>query len=89
MAARALIAALAVALIWVHSAHAAPSRLKGLTALSKELSARIAPEDSPIELDRYMPADGLDDLVGKPQRRGCCLVVIEGKPAGALGRSQL
>ena len=40
------------------------ARLKGLTALSKELSARIAPEDGPIELDRYMPADGLDDLVG-------------------------
>lgn len=42
----------------------AAARLKGLAALSKELSARIAPEDGPIELDRYMPADGLDDLVG-------------------------
>jgi hypothetical protein len=40
------------------------ARLKGLTALSMELSARIAPEDGPVELDRYMPADGLDDLVG-------------------------
>jgi hypothetical protein len=45
-------------------AGAAGSRLKGLSALSKELSARIAPEDGPIELDRFMPADGLDDLVG-------------------------
>jgi hypothetical protein len=45
-------------------AGAAGARLKGLSALSKELSARIAPEDGPIELDRYMPADGLDDLVG-------------------------
>lgn len=45
-------------------AGAVGARLKGLTALSKELSARIAPEDSPIELDRFMPADGLDDLVG-------------------------
>ncbi len=42
----------------------AAARLKGLATLSKELSARIAPEDGPIELDRYMPADGLDDLVG-------------------------
>lgn len=42
----------------------AAARLKGLSALSKELSARIAPEEGPIELDRYMPADGLDDLVG-------------------------
>jgi hypothetical protein len=39
-------------------------RFKGLFALSQELSARIAPVDSPIELDRFMPADGLDDLVG-------------------------
>lgn len=45
-------------------ADAAGARLKGLSALSKELSARIAPEDGPIELDRFMPADGLDDLVG-------------------------
>ena len=42
----------------------AAARFKGLTALSTELSSRIAPSDSPIELDRYMPADGLDDLVG-------------------------
>ena len=45
-------------------AGAADARLKGLSALSKELSARIAPEDGPIELDRFMPSDGLDDLVG-------------------------
>jgi hypothetical protein len=45
-------------------ANAAAARLKGLSALSKELSARIAPEDGPIELDRFMPADGLDDLAG-------------------------
>jgi hypothetical protein len=64
MAARALAAAIAIALLWASSAQSAPARFKGLTALSKELSARIAPEDSPIELDRYMPADGLDDLAG-------------------------
>jgi hypothetical protein len=40
------------------------ARYKGLYALSKELSARIAPVDGPIELDQFMPADGLDDLTG-------------------------
>ncbi len=43
---------------------AAPAQFKGLTALSKELSSRIAPDGAPIELDRFMPADGLDDLAG-------------------------
>src|SRR5690242_390524 len=42
----------------------ASARFKGLSALSTELSSRIAPYDSPVELDRFMPADGLDDLVG-------------------------
>lgn len=55
-----------VAALWVAAlpAHSATSQFKGLSVLSKELSARIAPEDGPIELDRFMPADGLDDLVG-------------------------
>jgi hypothetical protein len=57
-----LLAACVVAL--AGPAGAAGARLKGLSALSKELSARIAPEDGPIELERFMPADGLDDLVG-------------------------
>ncbi len=46
------------------AAGAAPAQFKGLSALSKELSARIAPLEAPIELDRFMPADGLDDLTG-------------------------
>ena len=54
----------AACLVFAAPAGAAGGRLKGLSALSKELSARIAPEDGPIELDRFMPADGLDDLVG-------------------------
>ena len=55
---------LAACLALASPAGATGARLKGLSALSKELSARIAPEDGPIELDRFMPADGLDDLVG-------------------------
>jgi hypothetical protein len=45
-------------------AHAATAQFKGLSVISKELTARIASDEDPIELDRYMPADGLDDLVG-------------------------
>ncbi|WP_088348689.1 MULTISPECIES: hypothetical protein [Rhodomicrobium] len=54
----------ALALLAAPPAHAAAAQFKGLSVISKELSARIAPEEGPIELDRYMPADGLDDLVG-------------------------
>jgi hypothetical protein len=43
---------------------AAPAQFKGMIVLSKELSARIAPPEAPIDLDRFMPADGLDDLTG-------------------------
>jgi hypothetical protein len=42
----------------------AGAQFKGINALSKELSARIAPEEAPIELDLFMPADGLDQLTG-------------------------
>ena len=39
-------------------------QLKGMAAISMELSARIAPREEPFELDRFMPADGLDELAG-------------------------
>lgn len=51
-------------LLGVASAPAQDPQFKGLAVLSRELSARIAPHDSPIELDIFMPADGLDDLTG-------------------------
>ena len=50
--------------VGISPAFSAAGHFKGLSVLSKELSARIAPDDGPIELDRFMPADGLDDLVG-------------------------
>lgn len=40
------------------------SQFKGLTAVSKELSNRIAPKDSPLELDHFIPAEDLEDLAG-------------------------
>jgi hypothetical protein len=39
-------------------------QFKGMAAMSQELSARIAPREEPFELDRFMPADGLDELAG-------------------------
>jgi hypothetical protein len=39
-------------------------QFKGMAMISMELSARIAPREEPFELDRFMPADGLDELAG-------------------------
>jgi len=39
-------------------------QFKGMATISMELSARIAPREEPFELDRFMPADGLDELAG-------------------------
>jgi hypothetical protein len=54
------------ALLWAAIAPtaAAPAQFKGINTLSKELSARIGEPEAPVELDRFMPADGLDDLTG-------------------------
>lgn len=40
------------------------SQFKGIAAVSRELSSRIAPKDAPIELGRFLPAEGLDALLG-------------------------
>jgi hypothetical protein len=40
------------------------SQFKGIAAVSRELSSRIAPRNSPIELARFLPAEGLDTLLG-------------------------
>lgn len=61
-------------------ANAAPAQFKGLNALSKELSARIAPIEAPIELDRFMPADGLDDLTGTWSTFGAVHSFQNGQP---------
>ena len=61
---RFLAAGALFAWIGIAPAIAAPAQFKGINTLSKELSARIAVAEAPIELDRFMPADGLDDLTG-------------------------
>jgi hypothetical protein len=43
-------------------AHAA--RMKGLSAISQELSSRIATPDMPIDLTDFMPGEGLETLAG-------------------------
>ena len=44
---------------WAQSA-----QFKGMPALSRELSTRLAPPTMALDLDWYLPAPGLDDLVG-------------------------
>ncbi len=58
-------AALALGLcIAAGPATAQMSQFKGMTATSQGLSARIAPAAMPMELDWYLPAYGLDHLLG-------------------------
>ncbi|MBL8661782.1 MAG: hypothetical protein JNM29_03105 [Candidatus Odyssella sp.] len=40
------------------------SQFKGLASASREISRRIAPGDSPIELGKYLPAEDLERLLG-------------------------
>ncbi len=58
-----LLLALAITAAVAHAGDHAP-QFKGMAAISQELSARIAPREEPFELDRFMPADGLDELAG-------------------------
>ena len=46
------------------AAMAQSSQFKGLAALSRELSSRIAPKEEPIELGHFLPAEDLDALLG-------------------------
>lgn len=40
------------------------SQFKGLAAVSRELSGRIAPKDAPIDLARFLPGEDLGELLG-------------------------
>jgi hypothetical protein len=53
-----------VAVMAIAPATATPPQFKGLDALSSEISARIAATGTRIELADFLPADGLDDLMG-------------------------
>jgi hypothetical protein len=45
-------------------ANAQSSQFKGWTAISRELSIRIAPKDHPLDLDEFLPSESMDDLLG-------------------------
>jgi hypothetical protein len=40
------------------------SRFKGWAAISKELSTRIAPKGDTLDLERFLPAANMEDLLG-------------------------
>jgi hypothetical protein len=63
---RRLLAALALAAVaTTSSAWAQSAEFKGMPQISRELSNRIAPRDKPLDLDWFLPAPGLDYLVGR------------------------
>ena len=59
----ALIAAFAFCVL-ADAASAQTSRFKGWTSISKELSTRIAPAGEVLELDRFLPAEDMENLLG-------------------------
>ena len=46
------------------SSVAQTSRFKGWASISKELSTRIAPKGETLDLDRFLPAEDMEDLLG-------------------------
>jgi len=71
---------LTMGLVGVSTSLVSAAQFKGINALSTELSARIAPEEAPIDLDRFMPADGLDNLTGTWSTFGAEHSFQNGKP---------
>ena len=61
--AAALVAGVALCAMAADGA-AQTSRFKGWATISKELSTRIAPKGETLELDRFLPADDMEDLLG-------------------------
>ena len=53
-------------LVLLSSAEASPrtSEFKGWAAVSRELSTRLAPTGRPLKMDQFIPAAGLDALLG-------------------------
>ena len=40
------------------------SEFKSLVTVAQELSSRMAPKDEPLDLEQFVPADGMEDLLG-------------------------
>lgn len=62
----------------ISGAHAA--RMKGLSAISQELSSRIATPDMPIDLADFMPGEGLETLAGAWLPQGTEFSFQNGEP---------
>lgn len=60
--------------------HALAARIKGLSAISQELSARIAVPEDPIDLSDFMPGEGLETLTGTWQPQGSEHTFQNGEP---------
>lgn len=50
--------------IAMDTAAAQSAQFKGWIATWKELSSRIAPADEPLEVERFLPAEDMEDLLG-------------------------
>ena len=51
-------------------AEAQTAQFKGWAAISRELSTRLAPPDTSLNLHQFLPADDLDELLGTWNRFG-------------------
>jgi hypothetical protein len=62
-----LLAAAVIAVAWPGAAPALAqaAEFKGMPRVSRELQDRIAPPDMAFDLDWFLPAPGLDSLLGK------------------------
>src|ERR1700733_4020058 len=59
-----VLAVLPAVLAAAGGSHRQSSQFKGWATISRELSVRIAPAGKPLDLDQFLPAEGMDDLLG-------------------------
>jgi hypothetical protein len=72
--------ALAFGLCIAQPAGAQTSQFKGWYVVTNELSTRIAPKGAPLDLDRFLPAEDMEDLLGTWFRFGGEHVYQNGLP---------
>jgi hypothetical protein len=62
------------------ASQAQSSQFKGWATISRELSVRIAPAGKPLDLDQFLPAEGMDDLLGTWSTYGAEHIFRNGVP---------
>lgn len=75
-----LVLSVVFATIAASASQSTPARLKGLSAISQELSARISLKDDPIDLTSFMPGEGLQSLTGAWLPKGAGNSFQNGEP---------